>query len=431
MKYNLLRFLGTVTLVAVGIFSGISTHSQVIEVERQDATPLPANPQWRLTEKIQQARAMLNNIQLAVGTTDIRYFENRISRTAQGTLTTTRVPEADPERAIALVLMDKVTGELHLVNITKHGAQVLAPDGYSISVVQRSNGIAWNGFNTHFDPGDQYIVLANAWPIISRTSVPIKVKDRNGRIVTRSRTEQTVEPFVYSPYSQGIHLPELIELGSDHIALAASRAFAELSRVPSRAVPGKTIAEVWLPRRAYFELLPIIEQTDLTEFIPDPRHASERVLTLIGANVDKAYAKTGSPAGAYGWVQFTSGTWKEIRSKYPTALLPGDFKAGAADHVTSLKAAILLYDDNLKKLIGTYGDRIIDDPHVEEYLAASYNGGTKRIMDSLNAALARHASDWTDTSKLRSETKGYMVKIRTLRQMNFLQTAIPTAHPAS
>jgi len=45
-----------------------------------------------------------------------------------------------------------------------------------------------------------------------------------------------------------------------------------------------------------------------------------------------------------------------------------DFKTGAADHLNSMKSAILLYDENLKGLIKINGQKVLTDPKLEEYL---------------------------------------------------------------
>ena len=106
---------------------------------------------------------------------------------------------------------------------------------------------------------------------------------------------------------------------------------------------------------------------------------------------------------------------------YPSARLVTDFVSGAADHVNSIKAAILLYDYNLRGLIKSNGQKVLQDPRLEEYLAASYNGSPSRATKSLSASILSSVADWIDalTSKkggLASETRGYLVKLRYLQE---------------
>ncbi len=162
--------------------------------------------------------------------------------------------------------------------------------------------------------------------------------------------------------------------------------------------------------------MPILEQIDLSEFFETPTETVERVLVIIGTNKSVAYSKTGSKTGASGWVQFMPKTYRNVRNLYPSSGLIKDFKEGTADHVNSMMAAILLYDYNLANLIKYYGNKILEDRRLEEYLAGAYNGGINRVNISLKASISRGLNDWT--GKLLSETKGFMFKLRFLRENN-------------
>ena len=167
----------------------------------------------------------------------------------------------------------------------------------------------------------------------------------------------------------------------------------------------------------------IIEQSDEGEFALDPITTFERVLVILRVNKRKAWSETCNKAGACGPFQFTNlrgnGTYAMVIKNYPTARLIKNFEVGAADHINSAMAAILLHDLNLKELVKKFGVKVIDDPIVlEELLDGAYNGNPKWVHMSLTAALSKGLSDWSDTKHLRTETRGYLVKLRYLVKNN-------------
>ncbi|HZZ99152.1 MAG TPA: hypothetical protein VFK07_00375, partial [Candidatus Paceibacterota bacterium] len=141
------------------------------------------------------------------------------------------------------------------------------------------------------------------------------------------------------------------------------------------------------------------------------------------ANLDQSSNHTCNGANACGWVQFTPGTYKDIAKTYPAAKLIPDFNAGAVDHLNSMEAAILLYDQNLHVFLNQNGPSTINDPKLEEYLAAAYNGGSVRVNNTIEAAVASAVDDWVDalTTKkggLFPETETYLLKLRYLQDHN-------------
>ena len=86
-----------------------------------------------------------------------------------------------------------------------------------------------------------------------------------------------------------------------------------------------------------------------------------------------------------------------------------------------MKAAVLLHDHHLAVLVNAFGDCIVADPKLEEYLAAAYNTGVGRVKSVLAVALRTKAADWAKasgkkkTEHLLGETKGYITKLRFLR----------------
>ncbi len=399
---------------AFSFLSGTQVTVVITPAPSLSPTPIP----WTIKEKIQEAKAVLNGMILKVGITDITYVEDRVSTTS-----ITKKTIKEPEKEIALAILNMENGHVSVIKITKRGGEIIAPSDWSISITPRANGIRWNGWNTAYhidsapDGAGEHIVIANLYPDEKNTTVYQK---KNGKRV--AVVQQSINYRLYSPYSPDLHEPELINAGQQYLRDTITQALAELQSagVGSISMAGSSVSDVWRDKAAFFGRIPLLEQSDLTEFILDPQTTTERIYTIIGANGDKAFANTCNSSSACGWVQFTPPTYKTIVKTYPAATLIKDFVTGAADHKNSIKAAILLYDYNLKGLIKSNGMKVLQDPKLEEYLAASYNGSPSRANKSLAASIIYAVEDWVDalTSKkggLASETRGYLVKLRYLQ----------------
>jgi len=379
-------------------------------------SPTPAPSAWTFQDKIAEAKQMLAGMTLKVGTANISYVENRISSTGSISKKTIK----DPEREIALAALNTETGEISIFKITKRGAELIAPSDWQITIISRVNGINWNAWNTSYrvEYPENNVIIANLYPDEKNKTMSRVVKGKRSYYVS-----QTIDYKFYSPYSPDLHKPELINAGKRYIRDMVAQALSELqqSATGSISIPGSSVHDVWKDKAEYFARIPLLEQSDLTEFILDPDTTVDRIYTLIGANGSGAFAGTCNSSSACGWVQFTPGTYKMIVKTYPSAGLMKDFLAGAADHENSIKAAILLYDYNLKGLIKSNGQKVLQDPRLEEYLAASYNGSPNRTTKSLAASIFHAVEDWIDalTSKkggLANETRGYLVKLRYLQE---------------
>jgi len=314
--------------------------------------------------------------------------------------------------------MDKISGALEVVKIIKRGGDLIAPLGYQIEVVERSNGIRWNYWATQYkvtQPANA-MVLFNKWPEPENVKIKKPVTLKNGKKSFVYENKVNIKYVTYAPYSEDYHTQEMIALGNQYVRDMVDQAYATLKSkgVLSRAYPKILVSDVSVLRKDYFIKIPITEHSDLGEFTLDPTKTSERVKIIIGANGAGAYADNCNYAAACGWVQFTPRTYKELAKIYSKAGLISDFEKGAANHLNSMMAAVLLYDYNLAGLMKVHGSRIVDDPKLEEYLAAGYNGSPARVNSSLKAAIAGGFSDWL--GKLLPETKGYLAKIRFLQK---------------
>jgi len=396
----------------IGLFS-----QKHIEVVIAPPTPTPAL--WTISQKITEAKNLLKDTILTVGNNPIAYTEIRYT-SINGKLTPTVKNFKEPEKQIALAVLDTSSGQIQVITIIKRGAELIAPAGWNINILQRPSGIIWNGWNTAYKINipTHSVVIANVYPNETDTKIAKKVKGR-----TVYTTQRTIKYQLYAPYSPDLHSSDLIKSGVDYTSAIITKAFDELRQagVKSRAISGMLVADVFASRSEFFARIPLMEQTDLTEFQIDPQNTVERAQVIIGANQGQAFGITCNSSSACGWLQFTPVTYANIVKIYPLAKLIKDFKTGAADHLNSMKAAILLYDENLKGLISKNGKKIMADPKLEEYLASSYNGAPRHTYASLTAAILGGIQDWVDalTSKkggLKDETKGYLVKLRYLQK---------------
>ncbi|MEK7217555.1 MAG: hypothetical protein AAB640_00765 [Patescibacteria group bacterium] len=387
------------------------------------STPVP----WTIAQKIIEAKNLLKDVVLTVGEKPIAYTETRYML-VNGKLAPTIKSFKEPEKQIALAVLNTSSGQIQIVTIIKRGVELVAPAGFNIDILRRPNGIIWNGWNTAYKVNSpaHSVVIANVYPNETDTKVAVPAgggSASGGKGKTGYITQRTIKYQLYAPYSPDLHSFDLVKSGQDYTDAVIIKAFSDLrvAGVKSRAISSMLVADVFASHSEFFSRIPLLEQTDLTEFQIDPQNTIERAQVIIGANQDQAFSMTCNSSSACGWLQFTPKTYTNIVKNYPSAKLIKDFKIGAADHLNSMKSAILLYDENLKGLIRTNGQKVLTDPKLEEYLAASYNGSPSRATKSLAASILASIEDWINAlnSKkggLASETLGYMVKLRYLQQ---------------
>lgn len=268
---------------------------------------------------------------------------------------------------IALAILDLSTGKIEILKVKRAGPDLIAADkNFEIEIEKRFSGLVWNGYNTPYlvKKPENRVVVANKYVTYG--------KGKPSRFV------------VYSPYSSKIHRAELAKKGEDYLDAKIEEAYAELKKlkVKSVALPDKLAADV--VSKNWIKAIMLIEQIDPDEFLNFPddgrKRIAERVLVILGLNGKKAYSLTTSNRGAQGLAQFIEPTYQSIRKKYLKARLNPSFVAGTADHKNIIKAAILLLDYNLADIKKKFGEEILKDPSLEEYLAASYNTTVARTL---------------------------------------------------
>ena len=421
-KINILFTALAFLLVSVFFQSGLDAQvlsGRIIEFEN---TPLVLPESLSLVQKLEEKEDELRSLPLSASSKSLEFYENRISQ-SNGKISVTKKKLTEQNKDIGLKIMNKDTGEVRIIRISikvqNDGIQIISQSGFQIEIVERSSGIRWNRWNTLYKitSPQGWLVLKNKYPDVNEAIQRVTVKDKNGKNKIVNKKVYSIEEFIYSPYSGELHTSELIEAGREYLKAVVKDALADLKEknVYSKTLPNVLVSDVSALPPDFFERLPILEHTDMTEFTEDPQKSVERVLVLIGANKSVAFSKTGSKAGALGWVQYTSKTYNSIRKAYPSAKLTQDFVTAASDHLNSMKAAILLYDYNLKPLVDRKGKNIFNDPRLEEYLAASYNGSPTWVFQSLKSSIFG-SLNWP--TKLKNETKGYLYKIRYLQEHN-------------
>lgn len=376
---------------------------------------------WNILDKLYEKDDELAKVPVSIGPKDINYYENRKSFLKTGAESMTRKRLSDKERVLGLKLLNVKTGKVDIIKVstkvTSGGVTIVSPDGYQIETVERLNGIKWNLWNTSYKvsvPKDT-VVIKNNFP---REETVTTTKVINGK--PRKEARKVVKGFLYVPHSDYFEQEEqknvLVKAGSDYDRNIVAKAFSILRErgVRSKSFPDKLVADVKALSPKFFERLPLLEQGDLTEFMLEPRKTAERVLVILGANLENSWIHTCNRADACGWIQFTPGTYSYMRKSYPLAQLMPNFEEGAGNHINSMMAAILLHDSNLAGLVRKYGENIANDPRLEEYLAASYNGSPRWVWKSLDATLSNTLYDWT--KYLRTETHGFMFKLRYLTE---------------
>lgn len=421
----------TVFVISVFLWSGCVLISNALPVKKIEVgvNSLPdveqkadtSAYQWNILDKLSEKDDELAKVQVSIGSKEINYYENRRSFLKTGEESMTRKKLSDKERVIGLKLLNIKTGKVEIIRVstkvTSDGVAIVSPDGYHIEISERLNGIKWNLWNTSYRvlaPEDT-VVIKNNFP---REETVKATKVINGK--SRKESKKVVRGFLYVPHSEYFEEKELnkilVKVGSDYDKKIVADAFLLLRerRVMSKAFPGKLIADLKVISQKFFERLPLLEQGDLTEFMLEPQMTVERTLTILGANRENSWIHTCNRADACGWIQFTPGTYSYMRKSYPLAQLTPDFEEGAGNHINSMMAAILLYDSNLAGLVRKYGENIANDPRLEEYLAASYNGSPRWVWKSLDATLGNTFYDWT--KHLRTETHGFMFKLRYLTE---------------
>jgi len=228
--------------------------------------------------------------------------------------------------------------------------------------------------------------------------------------VGHGRTRRTV---IYTPYTPGLHTPEMVAAGRDYLDSLLAKAVVELDAGPtaSRAVNGRLVTET-VDRRVLAAIL-IVEHARFDRLDDlGLKQVVEEVLVVLAANGDDAYDHAVSRARAQGLAQFIRSSYQLTRRRYPDARIKADFNSGASDHLNVVKAQYCLADWTLSALRPETVDEL-RLPGFEEdlgaYIAAGYNGGEQRAA----SAYQRSPVEWEKPGRgLWRETVSYVRNFR-------------------
>lgn len=378
----------------------------------------------RLLREIETGKQELARLDLKHSPKKITYTE--VWKRSDGVETKHKVTDF-AWKEIGLKIMRLQNGTTKIIKIRKEGLELANPNKeFAITIEQRPSGIIWNAWNTAFVvqdlkyPADKWAVILNRYP---------------RRLKNGQRKDE-----IYSPYSTALRNKSLTNYGAFYFANIEQQSFADLERLDQpelvggkwRVVTGEELLALKYRMPGFMLRLALMEQSSPFEFAEFINSRSsfdpfERATDIFALNQQEAFSVTISPADASGAMQFTNktrglklGTWDIVRKKYPWANLP-KFEIGARDHLESIKAAYLLTHLNFKILERSFGKNIIDDPNLEHYLAAMYNGGEGPVIEAIRTS-RRNSKDWRLELRKRKKTNE---SIDYLEKLDYLLKILP------
>lgn len=204
---------------------------------------------------------------------------------------------------------------------------------------------------------------------------------------TKKKKKYQARSVVYTPYSDALDTPQMVQLGKAWLHRVTQDVYEELRQqhVASRAFPGKLIVD------AIQQVLPqsiaSIEHIDYRALDVNGEQGLDPFYIMFAANSDNAFGYSLSPAGARGLAQFIPSTYASIVRLRPDAYLEPDFMRAMEHPKTSLKAGVVYLDTLLLELPAEARDRYVQgDTQANEFVVAAYNGGPARI--------SRAVADW-------------------------------------
>ena len=195
---------------------------------------------------------------------------------------------------------------------------------------------------------------------------------------------------IYTPYSPELAQPEVFNAGLQVKDDFIDRALARLraANVPSRAFPGKLVADV--VSRKILTILLLIEHINPKDFQSAELTEAQvgKVLVILAANKELAYAHNISPAGAGGIAQLMRGTYADVVAAYRSAPLEKNFERSAADPINAIMVQILLCDYDWSRVNEFSKPAEISAERIGPYLAACYNGGCSPVKRAFQEGMA-------------------------------------------
>ncbi len=274
----------------------------------------------------------------------------------------------------------------------------------------------WNGYNTYYDiPNNpRLLVIGNKYPLPSSYLVDLP-----------ERTKKDYTDIVYVPYSKRIQTDEIVNAGKDYLNKHIEEAYQDLNKRKVRSVFQSNLPITSTVSRDLIKNIILIEHIDPKEFSLADDHGqalADRIFTIIGANGERAYRYSGSPAGANGLAQFIQPTYLSVVQRYPNAAMIKNYRLGMANHTNAVKAMVLFFDIHKKAISDQIQKSTISKQLgiTEEMLAAAYNGGPSRVVSSVKKyGFAWLTGQLSGSAKpiFRQETIDYLKKFQAVQQL--------------
>ena len=274
--------------------------------------------------------------------------------------------------AVALAVWDKTTDAVTVVGGTRNQKKFWSDDG--TLEIPRVGG---TGVQAGYRGADPNVVVVGA-------------VQPNITLVRRGR--YSLEYGYNVPYNRALYSIETLSVGSDYLSSLIQDAFDALREkgIRSRAFPEKLLADVIDPNLV--KSIAVIEHADSQIYDTDGSEDSlGRFLVQLAVNKDNALGNVVSSAGARGLVQFIPSTYQLMVTRRPDLGLIPTFEDGMADHKNAVTAAVAYLDMDLAAMPAEVRARAETNfGAVAPYLAASYNGGSTRVV----RAIRLWGEDW-------------------------------------
>jgi hypothetical protein len=283
-------------------------------------------------------------------------------------------------RAMTLAVWDRTTDVVEYVTGQKKGSQLKLTGGYSGISVSWSAGV----YSEYRSSDPNKVVVAVRYPLY----------------IEKAKKRFEIREVVYTPSSEGLRIPDVVEEGQRIMESMVADAYADLDRrnVRSRAVEGRLVSEVIEANAAKAVIM--IEHMDDLDLIRQPTSSVNKVYTAFAVNQERAYAYTQSHAGARGLVQFMPTSYRRFAAIRPEVGLEPDFERAMDDGRNAIKAEIAYLD----YLLAAMPDQALADfdkekERIHEFAVASYNAGPARVIK----ALPHWDRMWSGQEELRQQ----------------------------
>ena len=336
-------------------------------------------PNFDIREDIARGRAFLEN--KTAGLSEVVVIRTAAPPEKKGKRREKLVTERIVRPNFLLAVEDLKERKMQEVRITEKGC---VTEGFHVAKT-RDNGVA-SRFEVSYPENMAILAL--------RTTV----RSDNGGL----------KEVVYTPYSQEIDTDLVRKAGLDYLMEQIRQARDDLAARRVKLTQFSDVGDAVLMETSL--VLSIIEHIDPERFERSRGNETaliHEVLTIVGANTERAYSYSRSPAGARGLFQFIPSTYRMLQEKYRKAGLTTDFVSGSTDHVNAAKASLLLFETDLGSLPRKWFTGK-DGRSIGMYLAAAYNCGAGRVEKSALTCKGQ----WT--CHLPEETRLYLEKFETV-----------------